>query len=153
MGRVESLTDSSSYAFTTHSQPSISPPAYSPPWLDRRASDNFYRYSDVFSSPSFSPSPHSPTDVILPNNTTISSVATASTSIGAHTFPVHVFNNPDLHHSLQSVATFTNDLDGSVLFDKYGATIRNATGAIVNYSPKDPTARIWTFNTSAPSIA
>ena len=79
----------------------------------------------------------------------ISSVATATTPVGDHTFPLHVFQDHDLHHSLQSVATFTNDLNGSVTFDKYGATIRYAAGKILNHSPKDATARIWTFNNSA----
>ena len=118
------------------------------PWLDSGASNNFFRSSDV-STPPFSPSPHSPIDVVLPNSTTISSIATTNMRFGDHKFPISVFKDNHLHHSLQNIATFTNDLNGSVTLDKYGATIRDASGAITNYSPKNATARIWTFNNSA----
>jgi len=90
--------------------------------------------------------------VLLPNNAVISSIATASTSLGPHTYKINVFKDTDLHHSLESVATFTNDLDGSVTFTKDGATIRNSSGEIINYSPKSLDARIWTFDRAAPVV-
>ena len=121
------------------------------PWLDSGASNNFFRSTDV-STPLFFPSPHSPIDVVLPNSATISSIATTHMRFGDHMLPISVFKDDNLHHSLQSIATFTNDLNGSVTLDKHGATIRDASGRVTNYSPKDITARIWTFNGSAPSI-
>ena len=66
------------------------------------------------------------------------------------TYSVNVFNNDHLHHSLESVATFTNDMDGSVTLDNFGATIRNDKGFIINYKPKEPADRIWTFDQDAP---
>jgi hypothetical protein len=88
--------------------------------------------------------------VLLPNNAVISSVSTASTSLGPHNYRINVFKDTDLHHSLESVATFANDLNGSVTFTKDGATIRNSAGDVINYSPKPPAARMWTFDRDAP---
>ena len=80
--------------------------------------------------------------VKLPNSATISSVSTTSSSIDDYTYPVNVFSNSQLHHLLQSVATFTNDMNGSVTLDKFGATIRNDKGIVINYTSKEPTDRI-----------
>ena len=88
--------------------------------------------------------------VLLPNNAVISSISTASTSLGPHNYRINVFKDSDLHHSLESVATFTNDLNGSVTFTKDGATIRDSAGDIINYSPKPLAARIWTLDRAAP---
>ena len=93
---------------------------------------------------------HKPMTVILPNNATISSVSTASSSLNDYTYPVNVFSNSHLHHSLESVATFTNDMNGSVTLDKFGATIRNDKGIVINYTSKEPADRIWTFDRDAP---
>ena len=92
---------------------------------------------------------HTPITVILPNSATISTISTATSSLDNHTYPVNVFDDSQLHHSLESVATFTNDMDGSVTLDKNGATIRNSKGKIINYTPKEPTDRIWTFDRDA----
>ena len=88
--------------------------------------------------------------VILPNRATISTIATASSSLNDHPYAINVFDDSHFHHSLESVATFTNDMDGSVILDKFGATIRNSTGAIINYTPKLLADRIWTFDRDAP---
>ena len=91
------------------------------------------------------PIAHTPITVLLPNRATISPIATTTSSLDNHTYPVHVFDDSHLHHSLESVATFTNDMNGSVTLDKFGATIRNDKGIVINYTPKDPADRIWTF--------
>ena len=93
---------------------------------------------------------HNPITVILPNHATISSVSTTSSSLNDYTYPVNVFKNDHLHHSLESVATFTNDIDGSVTLDKFDATIRDSKGAVINHTPKLPADRIWTFDRYAP---
>ena len=87
--------------------------------------------------------------VVLPNNTTISSVSTTSSSLDVHPYDINVFANSQLHHSLESVATFTNDINGSVTLDKFGATIQNEKGIVINYTPKEPADRIWTFDRDA----
>jgi hypothetical protein len=120
-----------------------------PTWLDTAASDPFYRKSDAL-PPSFNPIAHFPLNVLLPNSSTLSSSATSSTTIGTHTFDVHLFDDDKLHHSLQSVATFTNDMGGSVLFTAAGATIYDRDSNVINFSPKALDDRIWTF---APSSA
>ena len=118
------------------------------PWLDSGASNAFYRLTDL--SPAIKNVAHTPMTVILPNRATISTIATASSSLNDHPYAINVFDDSHLHHSLESVATFTNDMDGSVTLDKFGATIRNSTGAIINYTPKLPGDRIWTFDRDAP---
>ena len=41
-------------------------------------------------------------------------------------------------------------MNGSVTLDKFGATIRNDQGIVINYTPKEPADRIWTFDRDAP---
>ena len=84
--------------------------------------------------------------VILPNRHTISTIATASSSLNNHPYAINVFEDSHLHHSLGSVATFTNDMDGSITLDKFGATIRDSRGAIISHTPKLPAEYIWTFD-------
>ena len=93
---------------------------------------------------------HTPMTVILPNRATVSTIATASSSVDDHPYAINVFDDFHLHHSLESVTTFTNDMNGSVTLDKFGATIRDSTGATINYTPKLPADRIGTFDRDAP---
>ena len=81
------------------------------------------------------------------------SSSTTSTSLGNHQYDVHVFNDDHLHQSLQSVATFTNDMNGSVLFSADGATIFDANERIINFSPKSLSDRVWTFDPNASRAA
>ena len=102
---------------TTRSLPR--PIATSPkkkPWLDSGASNAFYRLADL--SPEMINVAHTPMSVVLPNNATMSTIATASSSLNDHTYAINVFDDSHPHHSLESVATFTNDMDGSVTLDK-----------------------------------
>ena len=96
------------------------------------------------------PLQHNPIAVILPNRATISSVSTTSSSLHDITYPVNVFNNNQLHHSLESVAILTNGMNCSLMLDKLGATIRDSRGAIINHTPKLSAERIWTFDRDAP---
>lgn len=118
-------------------------PAASMPWLDSGATHAFYRASDSPSPPSSSSRGLS---VLLPNNDTITSTHQSTASLGSFKYPVNVFSDDDLHHSLESVATFTNDMRGSVLFTEQGATIYDSSNRQVNFSPKHPTDRIWTLD-------
>ena len=137
---------------TAHNRPSYSnlTNPSSLPWLDSGATNPFYRKSDIPSPTTIS---HKPLSVLLPNNAIISSVSTASTSLGNHSYNVNVFNDNDLHHSLEAVATFTNDMHGSVLFNEQGATIYGADNKIINFTPKVLTDRVWTLDRHALSSA
>ena len=120
------------------------------PMLDTGATHSFYRDSDVCST-MFTPVPHVPLPVLLPNSSILNSTATAQTSFGGHTYSVNVFPDDKMAYSLESAATFTNEMKGSILFTETGATIFDSAGRVINFSPKEADARTWTFDRHAPA--
>ena len=79
-------------------------------------------------SPDMSLIPHVPMTVLLPNRDIITTIATASSSIDDPSYAINGFSDDHLHDSSESVATFTNDIKGSITLDKFGATFRDAQG-------------------------
>lgn len=117
-------------------------PAGLPSWLDSGATHDF---SELL-TPDRCRHRLRCLSVLLPNNDTITYTHQFSATLGSFEYPANDYSDDDLHHSLEAVATFTNDMHGSVLFAEHGAIVYGSFNRPINFSQKLPADPTQTLN-------